>query len=149
MIKRSFIASVAVYSVMAVEPVLLPGEVSGEAQVIHRSDVMPAASTNAPLRGGLWPLYSSPEARLNYFSVAGPSKPHFHPDSEHRLYVLEGRVVVHCGARTTTNGIGDFIVIPRSVRHSYGVPAPGDHALLLTFDAPPYDPKKTVNVPSE
>jgi quercetin dioxygenase-like cupin family protein len=71
---------------------------------------------------------------------------HFHPDADHRLYVLEGKIVVTCGTTTTTNGVGDFIVIPRGVRHSYNVPAPGDRALLLTFDAPPYDPAKTVNI---
>ena len=43
---------------------------------------------------------------------------------------------------------GDFIIIPKGVRHSYDVPAKGDRALLLTFDAPPYDPRKTVNLES-
>lgn len=124
---------------------LLPGEREGSATVIHRADVVPAESTNAPPRGGLWPLYSSPEARLNYFAVTGRTPMHFHPDADHRLYVLEGKIVVTCGTTTTTNGVGDFIVIPRGVRHSYNVPGPGDRALLLTFDAPPYDPAKTVS----
>ena len=71
---------------------------------------------------------------------------HFHPDGEHRLYVLEGKVVVTAGTNVSTAGVGDFIVIPKGVRHSYDVPAKGDRALLLTFDAPPYDPKKTVTL---
>jgi mannose-6-phosphate isomerase-like protein (cupin superfamily) len=132
--------------VWAADKNLLPGEREGSATVIHRADVVPSVSTNAPARGGLWPLYSSPEARLNYFAVTGRTPMHFHPDADHRLYVLEGKIVVTCGTTTTTNTVGDFIVIPRGVRHSYNVPAPGDHALLLTFDAPPYDPAKTVNI---
>ena len=55
-------------------------------------------------------------------------------------------MLVTCGAATTKCTAGDFIIIPRGVRHGYDVAAPGEKALLLTFDAPPYDPKKTVNV---
>ena len=125
---------------------LKAGERIGAAQIIHRADVVPDRSTNGPARGGLFPLYSSAEARLNYFEVTSRTGMHFHPDADHRLYVLEGKVVIMCGTNTTTNTVGDFIVIPRGVRHSYNVPGKGDRALMLTFDAPPYDPKKTVSV---
>ena len=37
---------------------------------------------------------------------------------------------------------------PEPVRHCYDVPAKGERALLLTFDAPPYDPRKTVQLES-
>jgi mannose-6-phosphate isomerase-like protein (cupin superfamily) len=121
-------------------------ERDGAATIIHRASVVPDRATNASPRGGLWPLYSTPEARLNYFEVAGRTSLHFHPDAEHRLYVLEGKVLVTCGTNTTTAVVGDFIVIPRGVRHCYDVPAKGDRALLLTFDAPPFDPRKTVNI---
>ena len=125
-----------------------PEERDGAARITHRADVVPDRSTNTAARGGLWPLYSSPEARMNYFEVAGRTPLHFHPDAEHRLYVLEGKVLVTCGTNTTTAIAGDFIVIPRGVRHCYDVPAKGDRALLLTFDAPPFDPRKTVNIES-
>jgi quercetin dioxygenase-like cupin family protein len=94
----------------------------------------------------LWPLYSTPEARMNYFEVTGRAGLHFHPDADHRLYVLEGSLLVTVGTNTITANVGDFIVIPKGVRHGYDVPAKGGRALLLTFDAPPYDPRKTVNV---
>ena len=57
----------------------------------------------------------------------------------------------HDGAdtNTTTAIVGDFIVIPRGVRHCYDVPAKGDRALLLTLDAPPFDPRKTVNIETQ
>jgi quercetin dioxygenase-like cupin family protein len=125
---------------------LHPDERPGTAAVVHRADVLRDRSTNGPARQRLWPVYSSPEARLNYFEVAGPTGLHFHPDADHRLYVLEGRVVVTAGTNTFTAAEGDFIVIPKAVRHRYDVPSKGDRALLLTFDAPPYDPRKTVNL---
>jgi mannose-6-phosphate isomerase-like protein (cupin superfamily) len=123
-----------------------PDEHDGAATIIHRAGVVPDRSTNTATRGGLWSLYSTPEACLNYFEVTGRTSLHFHPDAEHRLYVLEGKVAVTCGTNTTTAIVGDFIVIPRGVRHCYDVPVKGDRALLLTFDAPPFDPRKTVNV---
>jgi quercetin dioxygenase-like cupin family protein len=123
-----------------------PGEHEGTATVIHRADVMGDRGTNALSQKHLWPLYSTPEARMNYFEVTERTGLHFHPDADHRLYVLEGKVVVTAGTNTSTAVPGDFIVIPRGVRHCYDVPAKGERALLLTFDAPPYDPHKTVNL---
>src|SRR5882672_1089394 len=123
-----------------------PDERDGTATVIHRSDVIHQGSTNSsgPMR--LWPLHSTPEARMNYVEVTGRSGLHFHPDADHKLYVLEGALLVTAGTNTTIARAGDLIIIPKGVRHSYDVPSKGDRALLLTFDAPPYDPKKTVNL---
>ena len=123
-----------------------PEERDGMALILHRHDVIGERSTNstAPMR--LWPLHSTPESRMNYVEVAGRSSMHFHPDGDHKLYVLEGSLLVIAGTNTTTATVGDLIIIPKGVRHCYDVPAKGQRALLLTFDAPPYDPKKTVNV---
>ena len=131
------------------QPQRHPDERDGAATIIHRTDVVRdrAINNNAPMR--LWPLYSTGEARMNYVEVAGRSAMHFHPDADHKLYVLEGKVVVNAGTNTTTATTGDLMIIPKGVRHSYDVPAPGERALLLTFDAPPYDPRKTVNVEPE
>lgn len=123
-----------------------PAEREGVATILHKADIVKDRSTNGPGRMQLWPLLSTPEARMNYVEVAGPGSTHFHPDADHRLYVLEGRVKVSCGTNTSIAIPGDLIIIPKGVRHSYNVPAPGERALLLTFDAPPYDPAKTVNV---
>jgi mannose-6-phosphate isomerase-like protein (cupin superfamily) len=108
-----------------------PEEREGTAKIIHRADVVPNSATNSPARGGLWPLYATPEAKLNYFAVTGHTPLHFHPDAEHRLYVLEGKVLVTAGTNTTLASVGDFIVIPRGVRHSYDVMTKGDRALTL------------------
>ena len=129
-------------------PARHPAERDGMATLIHRADMVRDRSTNstAPMR--LWPLHASAEARMNYVEVAGRTGLHFHPDADHKLYVLEGSVLVTAGTNTTTAAVGDLIIIPKGVRHRYDVPARGDRALLLTFDAPPYDPGKTVNLES-
>jgi quercetin dioxygenase-like cupin family protein len=118
----------------------------GQAAIIHKSDVLKGGTTNASSPMRLWPLLSTPDARMNYVEVAGRSGMHFHPDQDHRLYVLEGKVIVIAGRSTNTAIVGDLIIIPKGVRHAYDVANKGDRALLLTFDAPPYDPKKTVPV---
>jgi len=51
-------------------------------------------------------------------------------------------------ADSTIATVGDLIIIPKGVRHCYDVPAKGERALLLTFGAPPYDPRKTVQLDS-
>jgi len=122
------------------------GERAGSATLIHRSDVLRNRESSSAATMRLWPLHSTAESRMNYVEVAGKTGLHFHPDADHKLYVLEGRVVVTAGTNTTTATVGDLIIIPKGVRHCYDVPAKGERALLLTFDAPPYDPRKTVNL---
>jgi len=125
-----------------------PDEREGNATIIHRSSVIRDRATNSSQAMRLWPLYATAEARMNYVEVAGKSAMHFHPDADHKLYVLEGRVAVTAGTNTNIAIAGDLIIIPKGVRHCYDVPAKGERALLLTFDAPPYDPRKTINVES-
>jgi quercetin dioxygenase-like cupin family protein len=127
-------------------PARHPDERDGAATLIHRADIVRDRSTNSTAAMRLWPLHSTPEARMNYVEVSGRSSLHFHPDADHKLYVLEGKVVVIAGTNTTTAAVGDLIIIPKGVRHCYDVPAKGERALLLTFDAPPFDPRKTVNL---
>src|SRR4051794_30304785 len=96
-----------------------PQERDGNAKVIHRADVVrdQDAPTGSPMR--LWPLYSSPESRMNYVEVSGRSSWHFHPDADHKLYVLEGNVLVYAGTNRTSATVGDLIIIPKGVRHCY------------------------------
>ena len=143
------LAVVLVRSATAAEeptPARHPDERDGTATFIHRSDVIRDRGTNASATMRLWPLHATAESRMNYVEVTGRSSLHFHPDADHKLYVLEGKVVVTAGTNTTIATIGDLIIIPKGVRHCYDVPAKGERALLLTFDAPPYDPRKTVQL---
>ena len=128
------------------QPTRHPEEREGGATILHRADIMRDSGTNRAGAMHLWRLYSSAESRMNYVEVTGRSGMHFHPDADHKLYVLEGRVAVTAGTNTIIAQAGDLIIIPKGVRHLYDVPAKGERALLLTFDAPPYDPRKTVNL---
>ena len=64
-------------------------------------------------------------------------------DAEHSLYVISGEVMVHAGDLETTLQAGDYISIPAGMKHGYRVPA-DKTALLISMDAPPYDPQKTI-----
>ena len=129
-------------------PARHPDERDGAATLIHRADVIRDRGTNSSAIMRLWPLHASAESRMNYVEVTGRSSLHFHPDADHKLYVLEGKVAVTAGTNTSIATVGDLIIIPKGVRHCYDVPAKGERALLLTFDAPPYDPRKTVQLES-
>ena len=149
--RLSVFAVVLVCSAMVAEepaPARHPDERDGAATLIHRADVIRDRGTNSSSTMRLWPLHATPDSRMNYVEVTGRSGLHFHPDADHKLYVLEGRVAVTAGTNTTIATVGDLIIIPRGVRHCYDVPAKGARALLLTFDAPPYDPRKTVQLES-
>jgi quercetin dioxygenase-like cupin family protein len=123
-----------------------PEERDGSATLIHRADILRNRDTNSTAAMRLLPLYSTSESRMNYVEVAGRSPMHFHPDADHKLYVLEGRVTIIAGTNTSIATVGDLIIIPKGVRHCYDVPSKGERALLLTFDAPPYDARKTVQL---
>ena len=144
------LASLLLSATVAEEPAPArqPGERDGAATLRHRADVVRDRGTNTNGAMRLWPLHDTPESRMNYVEVTGRSSLHFHPDADHKLYVLEGKVAVTAGTNTTIAIVGDLIIIPKGVRHCYDVPAKGDRALLLTFDAPPYDPRKTVQLES-
>src|SRR5216684_3250151 len=69
----------------------------GAATILHRADILRERSiqSSGPMR--LWPLHSTPQARMNYLEVSGRSSLHFHPDADHKLYVLEGAVLITAG----------------------------------------------------
>ena len=149
--RLSVLAVVLVRSATVAEdpaPARHPDERDGAATLIHRADVIRDHGTNTSATMRLWPLHATAEARMNYVEVTGRSSLHFHPDADHKLYVLEGKVAVTAGTNTTIATVGDLIIIPKGVRHCYDVPVKGERALLLTFDAPPYDPRKTVQLES-
>ena len=75
--------------------------------------------------------------------MRGDAGEHIHPDAEHSLYVISGEVMVKAGGMETTLRAGDYISIPAGMKHGYTVPA-DKPALLISMDAPPYDPQKTI-----
>jgi quercetin dioxygenase-like cupin family protein len=93
--------------------------------------------------GHVWRLHQSATSRTNLVEMRGEAGEHIHPDAEHSLYVISGEVMVHADELETTLQTGDYLSIPAGMKHGYRVPA-GKTALLISMDAPPYDPQKTV-----
>lgn len=68
---------------------------------------------------------------------------HFHPDGIHRMYVAEGKIRMTIGRETMEMGPGDYMMIPRGVRHKVERIGQGK-AYFATVDTPPIDPRKNV-----
>jgi len=118
--------------------------VTAPAPTIVRTKELMAREPNPSTRGGhLWRLHQSATSRTNLVEMRGEAGEHIHPDAEHSLYVISGEVTVHAGDLKTTLHPGDYISIPAGMKHGYTVPA-DKPALLLSMDAPPYDPQKTI-----
>jgi quercetin dioxygenase-like cupin family protein len=93
----------------------------------------------------LWTLHKTAQSRTNLVEMRGEVGLHKHPDAAHSLYVIRGEVEVVAGDLKTTLQPGDYISIPAGVPHRYKTPIDAP-ALLLSMDAPPYDPAKTVRL---
>src|SRR5258706_16393894 len=118
-----------------------PDERDGAATIIHRADVVRdrATNNNAPMR--LWPLYSTAEARMNYVEVAGRSAMHFHPDADHKLYVLEGRVAGTPRPNKNFLHVRELTLIPEGAGPLSELAAKGERAVPLEFRMPPFSPR--------
>ena len=90
----------------------------------------------------VWKIRQDKTIRINLVEMSGELSLHKHPDAEHSLMVLEGRVRVKIGEDQIEIGEGDFISIPANVPHKYW--SLTEKAKLVSMDAPYYDPKKTV-----
>jgi quercetin dioxygenase-like cupin family protein len=113
------------------------------APTIVRTHELMAREPNTNTKGGkVWRLHQSTTSRTNLVEMRGEAGEHIHPDAEHSLYVISGEVHVRAGSLETTLHPGDYISIPAGMKHGYTVPA-DKIALLISMDAPPYDPAKT------
>lgn len=90
----------------------------------------------------VWSIRKTPEIRINLVEFTGEIAMHKHPDADHSLLVLEGNVRVQIGDEKFEIGKGDFVSVPKDVPHKYWTL--GERAILVSMDAPYYDPKKTV-----
>lgn len=93
-------------------------------------------------REGLWTIKRTDTIRVNLVRMSGEMKMHKHPDAEHSFFVLEGKIDALIGAERIILKKGDFVSIPQGVPHKYWVKS--KRALIISMDAPYYDPAKTV-----
>lgn len=96
----------------------------------------------------LWTLHQSTTSRTNLVLMTGEGTRHLHPDAEHSLYVISGEVKATVGDQELMLGPGDYISIPAGVPHSY-LASREKPALLISMDAPAYDPAKTIRLKAE
>jgi quercetin dioxygenase-like cupin family protein len=90
----------------------------------------------------VWNLRQNKNIRINVVEMTGELSLHKHPDAEHSLMVLEGKVRVQIDGEYLIIGQGDFISIPANVPHKYW--SLTKTAMLVSMDAPYYDPAKTI-----
>jgi len=114
-----------------------------EPTIVRTRELMAREPNPSRTNGYVWRLHQSARSRTNLVEMRGDAGEHIHPDAEHSLYVISGEVMVKAGGMETTLRAGDYISIPAGMKHGYTVPA-DKPALLISMDAPPYDPQKTI-----
>jgi quercetin dioxygenase-like cupin family protein len=116
---------------------------AAEPTIVRTWELMAREPNPSANSGHVWRLHQSATSRTNLVEMRGDAGEHIHPDAEHSLYVISGEVVVRAGKLETTLRAGDYISIPAGMKHDYRVPA-NQPALLISMDAPPYNPQKTI-----
>jgi quercetin dioxygenase-like cupin family protein len=145
--RRRFLKQAGSFAI-ALPPVLsaadAPAPAGAAAPTLVRTRELMAREPNpGTTTSHVWRLHQSATSRTNLVEMAGEAGEHIHPDAEHSLYVISGEVMVRAGALETTLRAGDYISIPAGMKHGYSVPA-DKRALLISMDAPPYDPQRTI-----
>jgi quercetin dioxygenase-like cupin family protein len=92
----------------------------------------------------VWTIKQNDTIRINLVEMSGELALHQHPDAEHSVMVLDGRVRVRIKDQEVELSKGDFVSIPAGVPHKYW--SLTKTSRLVSMDAPYYDPKKTVTL---
>jgi mannose-6-phosphate isomerase-like protein (cupin superfamily) len=120
-----------------------------DAQVLRPSEVMRRSPDIEGPNVRVWTMRRSDVSRTNLVEMKGELAYHRHPDAEHTLLVLEGRICAWYGEGENVTvavlGPGDYISIAKNVPHKYKTIT--KTALLLSFDAPYY--KESIDVSEE
>lgn len=91
---------------------------------------------------GLWNFKKTETLRINVVEMKGVTKLHKHPDAEHTILLIKGNMLAEVDGNKIPLQEGDMISIPAGMPHKYKVK--GKKAIIVSMDAPYYDPKKTV-----
>lgn len=92
----------------------------------------------------VWTIKQDEMIRVNYVEMSGELRLHSHPDADHSLMLLKGRVQVQVDQEMIFLEPGDFISIPAHVPHKYW--SMDGISTLVSMDAPYYDPSQTLNL---
>lgn len=94
----------------------------------------------------VWTIKQDDIIRVNLVEMKGELLLHSHPDADHSLMVLSGKVKVQIGEEFRIIEHGDFISIPANIPHKYW--SLTERSMLVSMDAPYYDPAKTIKIES-
>ena len=118
-------------------------EVEEPGLMVSRSEVMkkdPVADLGV---ARYWAVAKGKDVWSLLVEVNGTIPLHFHPDGVHRMYILEGKLKCTLGKETMEMGPGDYMLIPKGVRHKFEKVGDGK-AYFVTVDTPPINPANNV-----
>jgi quercetin dioxygenase-like cupin family protein len=120
-----------------------PQEVDAEGLMVRRSEIIKTEPVADLLVARYWAVEKGKDVVSLFVEVSGTIPLHFHPDGVHRMYILEGQLRCQVGEETMDMGPGDYMLIPRGVRHKFQKVSTGK-AYFVTVDTPPIDPAKNI-----
>lgn len=122
-----------------------PQEIVAEGLYVNRAELMRQKPLmEAPHAMRIWAAEKTPEVGALLVELNGVVPMHLHVASDHRIYMIEGKMNVLVGTRTVTMSPGDFLLVPRGVRHKFSLVEGHARAVFATVDNPLVDPKKNV-----
>ena len=114
-----------------------------EGLMVKRSEIMKAEPVADLGVARYWAVEKKNDVMCLLAEVSGTVPMHFHPDGVHRMYMLEGKMRCTIGKETMLMEAGDYMLIPRGVRHK--LERVGEaKAYFVTVDSPPINPKNNV-----
>lgn len=125
------------------DPPKHPREVEAEGLMVKRSEITQTAPVADLGVARYWAVEKGKDVWSLLVEVGGTIPLHFHPDGVHRMYILEGRLRCTLGKEAMEMGPGDYMLIPRGVRHKFEKVGVGK-AYFVTVDTPPINPANNV-----
>ena len=137
------VALLPLVSVRADQPPKHPREVEAEGLMVRKSEITVTAPVADLGVARYWAVEKGKDVWSLLVEVSGTVPLHFHPDGVHRMYILEGKLRCTVGKETMEMGPGDYMLIPRGVRHKFEKVGEGK-AYFVTVDTPPINPANNV-----
>jgi quercetin dioxygenase-like cupin family protein len=137
-----FLASVSVAAEKPAPP-RHPDESEQHGLMVQRSELMKTTPIADLGVARYWAVEKKKDVMSLLVEVNGTIPMHFHPDGVHRMYILEGKLRCTVGGETMEMGPGDYMLIPRAVRHKFEKIGDGK-AYFVTVDSPPINPANNV-----
>ncbi|HLL52778.1 MAG TPA: cupin domain-containing protein [Myxococcaceae bacterium] len=90
-----------------------------------------------------WELEGTDAVNVRLHEITGTVPLHLHADTQERVFLVEGKVLMTIGDKKVTLAPGDYVSIPPGVPHKVELPKGVKRALAAGFMIPPPDPKQT------